>query len=164
MITEWWQQLIFSLVTISFGALLGYYLSQHGARLERKLRDAERLRNAVQNILSELQTNLEIAKQPFQSPLITFVTSVFIIYAGDITRLPNDIQDAIYRTYVEINMGNAIVQTDLHKIKWGLGYLDNVYKEQRKKIVDEGEKARQLLENWLKENDRRCSSAKRQSP
>ena len=45
----------------------------------------------------------------------------------------------------------------------GGGYLDNAYKEQCKKIVDKGDKARQLLENWLKENDRRGSSAKRQS-
>jgi len=118
-ITERWQQLIFSLVTILFGALLGYYLSQHGVRQERKLRDAERLPNAVQNILSELQTNLEIAKRPFQGHLITFVAGVFSIYAGDITRLPNDIQDAIYRTYVEINIANAIVQADLNKIQWG---------------------------------------------
>ena len=131
-------------------ALVGYFLSIKSATQERKAREKERLINAVRSILSEFQNNLEIAKQPFQGRLIPFVTSMFSAYAGEITRLPNNLQHTVYQAYVEIDMGNAIVQTDLHKIQWGGGYLDNKYQEQCKRIIEKGENAKQLLEDWIK--------------
>jgi len=71
---EWWQQLILSLVTILFGASLGYFLSRIGATQEKKSRTREQLRNAGLSILAELRINLEIARQPFQNTLVPFVT------------------------------------------------------------------------------------------
>jgi len=134
-------------------ALAGYFLSINAAKREREERTKEQQINAGRSILSELNTNLGIARQPFQGRLIPFVTTMFAAHAGEITRLPNDLQNAVYQAYVEIHMGNAVVQTDLHKIAWGGGYLDNGYKELCKEIITKGESAKELLEGWLKNED-----------
>ena len=161
--TEWWQQLIFSLVTISFGAFLGYFLSRRGAGEERKLRDIERLSTTGRNILSELETNIGIAKTSFDGKLMPFVTSMFDAYKGEIVTMPHDLQDALYIVYVEILKTNAVVQADLHKVQYGRGYLDETYKDQCSKIEAVAPIAEELLKKWLKKEGVRemFTSAKR---
>ncbi len=66
-------------------------------------------------------------------------------------RLPKDLQDALHEVYVEIQMTNAIVSVDLHKVAWGGGYLDNRYKEKCGKILERAQKIRTLLREWLKQ-------------
>jgi hypothetical protein len=89
---EWWQQLILSLVTILVGAFLGYFLSHIGAQQEKKSRIGEKLEEAVSGILVELETNLKLAKQPFQTRLVPFVTSMWGIHKGEIVRLPKELR------------------------------------------------------------------------
>jgi len=116
---EWWQQLIFSVVTILVGAFLGYFLSRIGAQQEKKSRIGEKLEEAVSGILVELETNLKLAKQPFQTRLVPFVTSMWEIHKGEILRLPKELKDALYQVYVEIEMANNLVEADIHQLEYG---------------------------------------------
>jgi len=150
MITEWWQQLIFSLVTILFGALLGYFLSRIGAQQEKKSRIGEKQEGAVSGILVELETNLKLAKQPFQTRLVPFVTSMWEIHKGEILRLPKELKDVLYQVYVEIEMANNLVEADIHQLEYGRGYYNEPYKDKKNSIVEKAEQAIKDLEGWLK--------------
>ena len=148
------EQLCGFLIALAVGvivALTGYFLNIKAQQRERKERAKEQLINAGRSILSELKANLKIAEQPLtQNCLMPFMTTMLGAHTGEITRLPNYLQSAIYQTYVEIAMGNAIVQTDLQKITWGGGDLNERYKAQCKKIIEVGDKSKQCLEAWLK--------------
>ena len=150
MIMEWWQQLILSLVTISFGAFLGYFLSRIGAKREKESRTGEKLEDAVSGILVELETNLELAKQPFQNRLVPFVTSMWEVHKGEILRLPKEPKDVLYQVYVEIEMANNLVEADIHQLEYGRGYYNEPYKEKKNSIAEKAEQAIKGLQNWLK--------------
>jgi len=147
---EWWQQLISSLVTISFGAFLGYFLSHIGAKREKKLRTGEKLEEAVSGILVELETNLELAKQPFNNRLVSFVTSMWEVHKGEIVRLPKELKDTMYQVYVEIEMANNLVEADIHQLEYGRGYYNQPYNEKKEKIVQKAEQAVKDLKDWRK--------------
>jgi len=148
---EWWHNLIFGLTSVLLGSFLGYFLTRLGAKQERKSRTEEQLRNAGRSILAELQTNLALAKRPFQGRLVPFVTSMWEAHKGEILRLPRDLQDALYQVYVEMQMANALVQADLHKLDYGRGYYDEPYKEKSGKVAEKAETAIKLLGDWLKQ-------------
>lgn len=116
---EWWQQLILSLVTILVGAFLGYFLSRFGAKQEKESRTGEKLEEAVSGILVELETNLKLAKKPFQNRLVPFVTSMWEVHKGEILRLPKKLKDVLYQVYVEIEMANNLVEADIHQLEYG---------------------------------------------
>ena len=147
---EWWHNLIFYLVSILFGTLLGYFLTRRGAKQERKSRTEEQLRNAGRSILVEVETNLELAKQPFQNRLVPFVTSMWEAHKGEILRLPKELQDTLYQVYVEIQLANALVQADLHQLDYGRGYYNEPYKEKSRKVAEKAETVIELLRDWLK--------------
>ncbi len=147
---EWWQQLILSLVTILFGVFLGYFLSRIGAKQEKKSRTEEKLEDAVFGILAELETNLELGKQPFENRLVPFVTSMWEVHKGEILRLPKELKDILYQVYVEIEMANNLVEANIHQLDYGLGYYNEPYKEKKNKIVGKAEQAIKDLEDWLK--------------
>lgn len=148
---EWWHNLIFYLASVLFGGLLGYFLTRLGAKQERKSRTEEQLRNAGLSILAELETNLKLAKEPFQNRLVPFVTSMWEAHKGEILRLPKDLQDTLYQVYVEIQMANALVQADIHQLDYGQGYYNQPYKEKSGKVIGKTEIAIGLLRSWLKE-------------
>ncbi len=147
---EWWQQLILSLVTILLGAFLGYFLSRIGAKQEKKSRTEERLEDAVSGVLAELETNLELAKQPFENRLVSFVTSMWEVHKGEFLRLPKKLKGILYQVYVEIEMANNLVEADIHQLDYGLGYYNKPYQEKKNKIVGKAEQAIKDLEDWLK--------------
>ncbi len=147
---EWWQQLILSLVTILVGAFLGYFLSRTGAKQEKESRSGEKLEEAVSGILVELETNLKLAKQPFQNRLVPFVTSMWEVHKGEILRLPKELKDVLYQVYVEIEMANNLVEADIHQLEYGRGYYNEPYKEKKNSIVGKAEQAIKDLEDWLK--------------
>ena len=147
---EWWQQLILSLVTILFGAFLGYFLSRIGAKQEKESRTGEKLEEAVSGILVELETNFKLAKQPFQTRLVPFVTSMWEIHKGEILRLPKELKDVLYQVYVEIEMANNLVEADIHQLEYGRGYYNEPYKDKKNSIVEKAEQAIKDLEGWLK--------------
>jgi hypothetical protein len=150
MMTEWWQQLIFSTVTISFGALLGYFFSRIGAKQEKKSRTGEKLEEAVSGILVELETDLKLAKQPFQNRLVPFVVSMWEVHKGEVLRLPKELRDDLYQVYVEIEMANSLVEADIHQLEYGRGYYNEPYKEKKNSIAQKAEQAIRSLQDWLK--------------
>ena len=146
---EWWHNLIFYLVFILLGTLLGYFLTRLGAKQERKSRTEEQLQNAGRSVLAELKINLEIAQQPFQNTLVPFVTRAWEAYKGEILGLPKDLQDTLYQVYdVEIQIANALVNANL-RLDYGRGYYNKPYKEKSDKVVEKAETAIQLLRSWL---------------
>ena len=147
---EWWQQLILSLVTILFGAFLGYFLSRIGAKQEKESRTGEKLEEAVSGILVELETNSKLGKQPFQNRLVPFVTSMWEVHKGEILRLPKELKDVLYEVYVEIEMANNLVEADIHQLEYGRGYYNEPYKEKKNSIVVKAEQVIKDLEDWLK--------------
>ena len=147
---EWWQQLILSLVTILFGAFLGYFLSRIGAKQEKESRTREKLEESVSGILVELEINLKLAKQPFQNRLVPFVTSMWEVQKGEILRLPKELKDVLYQVYVEIEMANNLVEADIHQLEYGRGYYNEPYKDKKSGIGEKAEQAIKDLEDWLK--------------
>ena len=154
MITEWWQQLIFSLVTILFGALLGYSFSRIGAKQEKESRTGEKLEEAVSGILVELETDYKLAEQPFQNRLVPFVTNMWEVHKGEILRLPKELKDVLYQVYVEIEMANSLVEADIHQLEYGRGYYNEHYKEKRNSIAEKAEQAIKGLQDWLKDREK----------
>jgi len=146
---EWWQQLILSLVTILFGAFLGYSFSRIGAKQERKSRTGERLRNAGRSLLAELKVNSEIAAQPLKKRIVPFVTNAWEANKGEISGLPEELQDTLYQVYVEIQIANALVEADIHQLDYGRGYYNQSYKEKTDKVIEIARKAMGLLGSWL---------------
>ncbi|MFC1985597.1 hypothetical protein ACFLWC_01220 [Chloroflexota bacterium] len=147
---EWWQHLVVSLVTILFGASIGYYFSRIGAKREKESRTGEKLADAVCGILVELETNLELAKQPFSNRLVPFVNSMWEVHKGEILRLPKELKDTLYQVYVEIEMANNLVEADIHQLEYGRGYYNEPYKEKKIKIAEKANQAVKDLEDWLK--------------
>lgn len=148
--TEWWQYLVYGLLTLFFGSLVGYWFTRLGASQERKSRERDELRNAVHNILAEVETNLKLARHPWQDKIMPFIRSMWDAYSGHILGLSKDLRDGLHRLYVEVQMANALFELNLH-LPHGSGYHNNAYREQCKKIVKEAEEAKRLLVKWLQE-------------
>ncbi len=134
-------------------ALTGHFLNLRTARKEREDAVRQERANAVRSMLSETETNLMLAMAPFRGRLVPFVSTVFDNYKGHIMVLPNNVRNALYAVHVEILLANAIVQTDLAKVSWGGGYVDNAYQDQCRKIAAEAEVAKESLEEWLKNRE-----------
>lgn len=143
---EWWQQfLIYLGYTIVGGIIVGivvYYLRRHGTKRDKLL-------SAIRNILVELDTNAELAKQPFQGKLVLFATKMWDAHKGEILALPKDVQTTLHQVYINVQGANALVQSNL-QLPYGRGYYDRDYQEKCKQIADRTEKARELLRSWLK--------------
>jgi len=144
---EWWQYLLFSLISVLFGTILGYILSRRGASEERKLRERDQLRSAVRSLLAEVDANLNIARLPFQGRLVPFLTNMWDVHRGQILTLPKNLQAALHEVYVDIQKANAMVSLDLHR---GVN-LGEPYNEICGKIVERTQKTRALLAEWLKQ-------------
>ena len=149
MIIEWWQQLIISLVTITSGTILGYLLTRIVANNERKSRTEERLKGAVSGILVELETNLELAKQPISNSLAPFVNSNWEAYKGEAIGLPKEVKNILYDVYVEIELANNLVEANIHQLDYGRGYYNQPYNERKVKIKEKAEQAIKCLGDWL---------------
>ena len=130
-------------------ALAGYFLNLRATRQERKEEAEEYLRGSIHGILAELETNLNIARQPFESRLVPFLVSIWEVHKGEILELPEEMRGALYEAYVEIQMTNALVQTDLYKITFGRGYYDGNYQEKCKIVAQKAEKAINLIKSWF---------------
>ena len=95
----------------------------------------------MSGILVELETNLKLAKQPFQTRLVPFVISMWEIHKGEILRLPKELKDVLYQVYVEIEMANNLVEADIHQLEYGRGYYNAPYKDKKNSIVEKAEQA-----------------------
>lgn len=145
---EWWHNLVFYLASVLLGGLLGYFLTRLGAKQERKSRTEEQLQNAGRSILAELKTNLKLAEQPFQGRFVPFVTDAWNVHRGEVPRLPEYIQDTLYKVYVQIQITNALVQSELYQYATSEQAVET-YQRECNKITEKAEEARELLANWL---------------
>lgn len=148
---EW----ILSLVSVLFGALIGYFLTRLGARHEKKSRTEEKLEEAASGILVELETDLKLAKQPFQNRLVPFATSMWEVHKGEILRLPKELRDVLYQVYVEIDMANNLVEADIHQLEYGRSYYNKPYEEKKNSIAEKAEQAIKRLQDWLRNRQNR---------
>ena len=105
--------------------------------------------SAMRGMLAEIEANLKLARQPFEGRLVPFLVDMWTAHKGEITRLPEDLQDNLHQAYIEIRMANVIVEADLHKVSHGAGYLDNRYTERCGKIAKAAGKAKTALAQWL---------------
>ncbi len=84
---EWWQYLLFSLISIFFGTILGYVLSRRGASEERKSRERDQLRSAVRSLFTEVDANLKLAQQPWEGRLVPFLTDMWDVHKAQIFKI-----------------------------------------------------------------------------
>ena len=153
------EQLYYFVCAVTAGvivALVGYFLNLNATRRERRERAKEQLRGATRGILVEVETNLKLAKQPYEGIVAPFPVSIWEAHQGEILRLPTDLQDALYQVYVEIQMANAIVQADLHKrgyeaVKISEFGTSDEYKMRRSKVAEKAKMAIKLLRGWLEQ-------------
>lgn len=144
---ELWQQfLVYLGYTIIGGIIVGvvvHYLRQRGAKRDKLL-------SAMRNILVELDTNMALAKQPFQGRLVPFETKMWDDHKGEILALPEDTQTALHQVYIKVQGANALVQSNL-QLSYGLGYYNKEYQEKCNEIAGRTEKAIELLRSWLEQ-------------
>lgn len=144
---ELWQQfLVYLGYTIIGGIIVGvvvHYLRQRGAKRDKLL-------SAMRNILVELDTNMALAKQPFQGRLVPFATKMWDDHKGEILALPEDTQTALHQVYIKVQGANALVQSNL-QLSYGLGYYNKEYQEKCNEIAGRAEKAIELLRSWLEQ-------------
>ena len=144
-------------------AVVGYFLNRRSAKRDAEERDKRQLLNTGRSILVEVETNLKLAEQPFQNRLVPFVTSMWEAHKGMVIRLPKDLQDTLYQVYVEIQLANALVQSNL-SLPYGKGYYNEDYKKKCSEITENAGKASELLSSWLRqEGVKELPNAKRQS-
>ena len=142
---ELWQQfLVYLGYTIIGGIIVGvvvHYLRQRGAKRDKLL-------SAMRNILVELDTNMALAKQPFQGRLVPFATKMWDYHKGEIIALPKDTQTVLHQAYICVEGANALVQSNL-QLPYGRGYYDKQYQEKCKEIAERAGQASGLLRGWL---------------
>jgi len=144
---ELWQQfLVYLGYTVIGGIIVGvvvHYLRQRGAKKDKLL-------SAMSNILVELNTNMALAKQPWQGRLVSFATKMWDDNKGEILALPEDTQAALHQAYICVQEANALVQSNL-QLPYGRGYYDKPYQEKCNEIAQTAGKAVELLRSWLED-------------
>lgn len=147
---EWWQQII-AYVVIGFGgAFLGAWLQRRALREERASREEAELTSAMRNLLSEINSNLELIEKPLTGwSLAPFATDMWNAHKGKILYLPSKLQQNLLQAYLWIGKANAVVETHLAHDSRGGGHFDNLYLQMVEKIRDPAQKARDELEKWL---------------
>jgi len=150
---EWWQYVIASVIPV----VVIY-------KLRRRADKRDKLLNAMRDILVELDSNVELAKQPFQGNLVPFENKMWDGHKGKILSLPKDIQGALRQAYNCVQEANALVQSNL-QLAYGLGYYNKQYQQKCNEIAEKAGKASELLRGWLsQEGVKELPDVKRQSP
>lgn len=105
------------------------------------------LENIVRNILAELLINKDLAEGPFKG-VIAFESDAFDKGRGQITRLPQKLQNALFDYYREIKIANSIVEKD-RQLPYGRGYQDQNYMNACKMIAQRISDAIEQIQKWL---------------
>jgi len=154
-VTEWWQYLVYALATIIVGAFLGgfftYLFTRLGASQERESRERDQLRSAVRSILTEVETNLKLARQSLEYRTVPFANDIWTVHKGEILSLPRELQNTLHELYVAVQIANTLVEVGIHQGKIGGMVPNQPYEHKRSEIKVKAEKARASLVNWLKQ-------------
>lgn len=150
----WWQYLIILLASAGFG----YWLSRLGARAERDAIEHRQLRNAVKGLLTEMNANLKlIEKGPDMALFPPLAKDMWNIHKSRIVELPSEMQAWLYEAYVRIGYVNAVLDTRAVEGNRGFGpsAWEKRWRNEGEKAREPMEKARDALQEWLKEPKRR---------
>jgi len=147
----WWQYLIISLASIA----VGYWLSKLGAKAERVAAERRQLRDAVEGLLTEMYANLKLTeKDPEPGLLLPLAKDMWNIHKGKTFKLSLEIQESLNQAYSSIDNVNAVLGSMNAyggRQNYGPGAWDRRYGDEAKKARVHMEKARDCLEEWLKE-------------
>lgn len=149
----WWQYLIIALAS----AGVGYGLSRLGARAEKDAIERRQLQNAVKGLLTEMNANLKlIGKGPDMALLPPLAKDMWNIHKSRIVELPSEMQTCLYEAYAGIDYVNAVLDTRaaVPPRGHGPGEWDTRYKNEAEKARKPIERARDALQEWLKEPKR----------
>ena len=146
-----WQYLVISLASVA----VGYLLSRLGAKAERDAIEGRQLQSAVKGLLIEMNTNLKlIEKGPDAALLPPLAKDMWNIHKSRIVELPSEMQTCLYEAYASIDYVNAVL--DIRDADGthdrGPGKWDTRYKNEAEKAREPIEKARDALQEWLKES------------
>ena len=150
----WWQYLIISLASVAVGVFLGYFLNKRGVQNERDARERMQLQSAVKGILAEMNANLKlIEKGPNMALLPPLAKDMWNIHKSRIVELPSEMQICLYEAYAGIDYVNAVLdtRTAVGPRGHGPGEWDTRYMNEAEKARNPIEKARDALQEWLKE-------------
>ena len=151
----WWQYLIISVVLLVVGGLFGHWLSGRGAKAERVATEGRQLVDAVKGLLIEMYANLKLTeKDPEPALLPPLAKDMWNIHKSKVVELPLEIQEALYQAYHSIDNVNAVLDLRDTYPKQGTGTpgaWDRRYSDEAKKAREHMQRARDCLEQWLKE-------------
>ena len=151
----WWQDLIKSVVLIVVGGLFGYLLNRRGMRIERDATERRQLRDAVEGLLTEIYANLKLTeKDPEPALLPPLAKDMWNVHKSKIVELSLEIQGSLYQAYSSIDNVNAVLDVMYaygNRQNYGPGAWDKRYMDEAKKARVHMEKARDCLEERLKE-------------
>lgn len=151
----WWQYLIISVVLLVVGGLFGHWLSRRGAKAERVATEGRQLVEAVKGLLIETYANLELTeKDPEPALLPPLAKDMWNIHKNKVVELPFEIQETLYQAYHCIDNVNAVLANVYAfggRQHYGPGAWDRLYSDEAKKAREHIQRARDCLEEWLKE-------------
>ena len=147
---EWWHQIVAYAIIGFGGVFLGAWLQQRALREERASREEVELTSAMQNLLSEINSNLGLIDKPLTGwSLAPFAMDMWNAHKGKIFCLPSELQQNLLQTYLCIRKANAVVETHLAHDERGGGHFDRLYREMVKGIRDPAQRAKEELKKWL---------------
>ena len=151
----WWQYLIISVVLLVIGGLFGYLLNRRGMKTEREAVERRQLRDAAKGLLTEMYANLKLTeKDPEPALLPPLAKDMWNIHKSKIVELPLEIRESLYQVYSSIDNVNAVLENMYafgSRQGYGPGVWDRRYTDEAKKAREHMERAKDCLEEWLKE-------------
>jgi len=155
----WWQYLIISLASITLGAFIGYFLNKRGVQNERDAREQRQLRDAVQSLLTEVNANLKLTEKGVEPALLPrLAKDMWNIHKSNVAELSPEIQEILHQAYSSIDKVNALIDNMYafgSRQNYGPGAWDERYRDEAKRARKPMEKARDALQEWLKEPKRK---------
>jgi hypothetical protein len=150
----WWQYLVISVASVALGAFIGYFLNTRAVQNERDASERRQLRSAVKGLLTEMNANLKLIENgPDMALLPPLAKDMWNIHKSRIVELPSEMQTCLYEAYVRIDYVNAVldIRADVGTRGHGPGAWDTRYKNEAEKTREPIERARDALQEWLKE-------------
>ena len=151
----WWQSLIIMVVSLVVGGLFGYWLNKRGMQNQRDATERRQLGDAVKGLLTEMCANLSLTEESPEPALLPPLTKdMWNMHKSKIAELSLEIQKSLYQAYSGIDNVNAVVENMYafgSRQNYGPGAWDTRYRNEAEKAREHMERARDCLEEWLKE-------------
>ena len=122
--------------------------------MAKEIRSFSEVIEDISSVLAEMQAALEIFNQPHtltSNTLVTFSMDIWKSNLGSLGPLGSETERIIQVGYAEMALANALAIQNLH-IGYGLGYLNDSYRDHVRTMADEFSKAIESIEQWLSQN------------